>query len=137
MKVSALGLASACLLLAFSIVLAFPVVGYLAFVKFGLVGVVAAAVAAGVCWTAATLALVVTGILKQSASAVGGVLLASGLRFVLPLAAGAVLQTAGGALGRAGVFGWIVVFYLITLTVETTLGVLVLRNRTRESAKAS
>jgi hypothetical protein len=45
------------------------------------------------------------------------------------------LQFVGGTLAESGVFGWIVVFYLLTLTVETTLSVLVHRDQTKDTAR--
>lgn len=130
-----LGLVSACVVLALAVALAFPVVGYFAYVKFGVAGVKTAAVAAGVCWLAATAALVVTGFVKQSPNAVAGILVASALRFGLPLVTGVVVQSAGGALAKSGFLNWIVVFYLISLAVETTLAVLVHRNQNQGDGK--
>ena len=47
-------------------------------------------------------------------------------RFGLPLAGGLYLTRQGGSLAESGVFGMIVVFYLITLAVETPLSLALL-----------
>jgi hypothetical protein len=135
MKFRQLGLLSACVILSLLVVIAFPVVGYFAYVKFSVAGVKSAGIASGVCWLAATAALLVTGFVKQSPSGVAGILVACALRFGLPLTAGIVLQSAGGALAESGFLSWIVVFYLITLAVETTLSVLLHRNHNQGDGK--
>ena len=135
MKFRPLGLVSACVALALSVVVAFPVVGYVAYVKFGVAGIRSAGVAATVCWLAATVALVVTGFVKQSPNGVAGILVASALRFGLPLVAGVVVQNAGGPLADSSFLRWIVVFYLITLTVETTLSVVLHRHQNQGDGK--
>jgi hypothetical protein len=136
MKHGPLGLAFACALLTLSVVVAFTAVSYFAHVQFGIVGVITVGVAACVCWLGATASLVVTGLLRSTSKAVAGVLIGIALRFGLPLAVGSVLQFAGGNLAASGIFGWIVVFYLLTLTVETTLSVWLLRAGNRKRARA-
>jgi hypothetical protein len=135
MKSGSLGLAAACALLALSVLIVFPIVGYFAYAEFGTAGLEAAGVAASVCWIAATAALMLTGMIGKSPSAVSGILVAGALRFALPLLVGSGLQFVGGTLAESGVFGWIVVFYLLTLTVETTLSVLVHRDQTKDTAR--
>ncbi|MGE5194166.1 MAG: hypothetical protein ACM3U2_16845, partial [Deltaproteobacteria bacterium] len=81
----------------------------------GLNGVFAAAAAAGVCWFGSTAALIVAGLSNRTSHAVQGHLLGMFFRLGLPLAAGIVFQKVGGPLAEAGVFGLIVIFYLITL----------------------
>ena len=135
MKFRPIGIVSACVVLALSIVLSFPFVGYFAHVRFGAVGVQTAALAACVCWIAATMALVVTGFVKQSPSGVVGILVASAVRFGLPLVAGVIVQSGGGALAQSGFLCLIVVFYLITLAVETTLSVMLHRSQNQGDGK--
>jgi len=52
-------------------------------------------------------------------------------RFGLPLIAGLIFQESGGVLAEAGVFGLIVVFYLITLVAETCLSLQFVNKRTQ------
>lgn len=111
------------LVLTLSVVLLYAVVGSLGYGRSGEVGLMATGVAAAVCWAGSSLALLLTGWLRGSAAAVHGVLLGSICRMGLPLAVGVVLQAGGGQLAQAGVFGYIVVFYLATLVVETVLSV--------------
>jgi hypothetical protein len=51
-------------------------------------------------------------------------LVANAVRFTVPLVAGGTLQYIVEPLAVSGLFGWVVVFYLLTLFVETTLSVL-------------
>ena len=135
MKFRQLRLVSACVILSLSVVFAFPVVGYFAYLRGGVDGVKSAGVAALVCWVAATAALLVSGSVKQSPSGVAGILLASALRFGLPLAAAILLQSGGGNFAEAGFLSWIVLFYLITLAVETTLSLLLQRNQNQSDGR--
>jgi hypothetical protein len=90
-------------------------------VRHGAIGVSAAAIAAGVCWVGAGGALLLTALLRDSRHAVSALLGGMVLRLALPLVTGLVLSSRGGELARAGVFGLIVLFYLLTLVVETLL----------------
>jgi hypothetical protein len=123
MKLGPLGTPWVFALLALSVVLVFPFVGYCAYVEFGVAGVKTAGVAAAICWLAATLALLVTGSVRNSPHAVAGILIAGGLRFALPLVSGFALQHSGGDLAETGIFRWMLIFYLLTLSVETVLSV--------------
>ncbi|MBN1854481.1 MAG: hypothetical protein JW829_17245 [Pirellulales bacterium] len=48
-------------------------------------------------------------------------------RFGFPFIAGILLYRYGGRIAEAGVFGWIVVFYLLALAVETPLATRIVR----------
>ena len=50
-------------------------------------------------------------------------------RMGLPMGVGLLLNYGGGPLASAGVFGWIVVFYLLTLAVETLLSLHLAKGR--------
>jgi hypothetical protein len=128
-----LSLPWACASLAIVVVVVFPVVGYWAYARHGTDGIEAAAVAASVCWLSATMALVVTGWPRDPSQAVVGTLVAIPLRLVLPLAVGALLDLRGGSMAAAGVFGLVVVFYLVTLAAETTLILCLKERATRTS----
>jgi hypothetical protein len=100
---------------------AFGGVAWLAYERSGAIGVQAAAVGAAVCWFSGTLALVSAGLFRDPRQMMFQLLFGMIFRMGLPLGIGLVLQTRGGVLSRAGVFGYIVGFYLLTLVVETFL----------------
>ena len=81
----------------------------------------AVAVAAVVCGLSGLAGLVVTLVWRGTAHGVAAALGGSFLGMVLPLATGIVLQRRGGELQGAGVFGWIVLFYLVALAAKTLL----------------
>jgi hypothetical protein len=101
----------------------FVPVSVFAFLRYGWMGVIAAAVAAAVCWLAATLALAIVVLFRGPKHGVSGILGSMLIRMALPLVAGTVLSRQGGPLAEAGVFGLIVIFYLFTLAIETWLSV--------------
>jgi len=119
------------------VLLALPVVAWIAHVRFGVDGVLAALVAAGVCWSAATLALVSAGLLRGPNAALYSMLFGMFFRLGLPLFAGVLLTRQGGPLSRAGLFGWLVVFYLLTLVAETVLSLRVLASPKLASPKTT
>ena len=110
-----------CLALTAIVLLALLIVGGVVGSTRGVNGVLAASTAAGICWFGSTLALLIAGYTSRSNQAVQGYLLGMFFRFGLPIGAGMLLQSAGGALAESGVFGLIVVFYLVTLVTETIL----------------
>lgn len=87
----------------------------------GVVGFAAACVAAGVCWLGAGAALICSARLSPSGRAVQAHLLGALFRIGVPLVVGVLLQQQGGELAAAGVFGLIVLFYLVSLVAETVL----------------
>jgi hypothetical protein len=95
------------------------VAGWVAYGQSGANGLLAATVAAGVCWLGALSALLVTGLFGSPRNAVSVLFGSMLLRLGLPMVAGMMLSSQGGLLARSGVFGLIVVFYLINLPVET------------------
>ena len=84
-------------------------------------GVGASLLAAGVCWLAATAALVITATLRGPEAAVQGMLLAMLFRLGLPMAAALLLGTQRGPLSEANLLILILVYYLIALATETPL----------------
>jgi hypothetical protein len=104
-------------------VVVFPAFAGIGHWRAGGLGVAAAGVAAGVCWTGGFLALIAAGLFRSSRNAVNGILLGMACRTGLPLVAGAILHSHGGALAAAGVFGMILGYYLVTLVVETLLAI--------------
>jgi len=105
------------------IVVVFPVFAGIGHWRAGWGGVAAAGVAAGVCWAGGFLALIAAGLFRSSRNAVNGVLVGMACRTGLPLVAGAMLHSHGGALAAAGVFGMILGYYLVTLAAETLLAI--------------
>lgn len=122
-----LGIFQACVLLALATSAAYVAVGWLAFNRYGPVGWVTVAFAAAACWLPATAALVITALARNSTQQISGMLVANTVRLTVPLLAGLTLQGVSQPLAETGIFGWIVVFYLLTLVIETTLSVLVVR----------
>src|SRR5436190_18262854 len=110
-----------CLALTAVVLVALLIVGGVVGSTRGMSGVLAASTAAAICWFGSTIALVLAGFLSRSNQGVQGHLLGVFFRLGLPLVTGMILQRAGGPLAEAGVFGLIVVFYLITLVAETLL----------------
>jgi len=110
-----------CVWLTIVVLVALLVIGGMIGQARGINGALAAGVAAALCWLGSTAALVIAGISSRKNHAVQGHLLGTIFRLGLPLVAGIVLQKFGGPLAEAGVFGLIVVFYLITLIAETVL----------------
>lgn len=99
-------------------------------------GLRATTVAWLVCWGAGSLALMVVRLMRTPERAISGMLLANLIRMGLPLATGVVLQYQGGPLAEAGVFGRIVIFYLVMLVTEAYLSVRLVKQAT-EKTKAS
>lgn len=84
-------------------------------------GLIASAVAAGLCLAGATLALLVTYFFRGSNLALQNLLLGMLLRMGVPLMLGLVLHTQVDQLAAGGMLYYLVGFYLVTLTVETVL----------------
>lgn len=122
------GVAASCGVLASAVLVLYAAAGYASYGKHGRVGLAAAALAAGVCWAGSTSALVLAGWLRNSRYATHGILGGTLLRTGIPLLAGAILHATGGPLARAGVTGWLLVFFLWTLVVETALVVRLARS---------
>lgn len=116
----------ACLTLTVVCLLALGPFAWVGNSKSGPAGVLAALVAAGVCWSGAVLALICTGARRGPKQAVARLMLGMLFRMGLPLVGGAILDWRGGEVAEAGVFGMIVGFYLITLVVETWLSLRVI-----------
>jgi len=78
-------------------------------------------VAGVVCWLAAVGGLVISALASQSSSPLAGILGGMFVRFGLPLGVGVVLTQSAHPLAAQGVFGFILVFYLTLLPIETWL----------------
>lgn len=115
------GIVGRCAWLWLAVGLFLPLVAWYGFTRHGQPGAIAAAVAAVICATGSTAALIATWRFRGPAAALYAMLFGMVFQFGLPFAAGMVLSQAGGPLAQAGVFGLIVVFYLYTLVVKTLL----------------
>ena len=80
-----------------------------------------AAMAGGVCWLAAALALCITYFGNRFKSPVQGVLGGMLVRMGLPLAALVVLPKLGGIFAEQGLSATILIVYLVALILETAL----------------
>ena len=87
----------------------------------GAAGLSAAAVAAAVCWAGATLALVASHLMRGANAALYGLLFGMALRMGVPMIAALVVYVRRGTLADAGVLYYLLVFYPLTLGVETAL----------------
>ena len=108
-----------CLLLASVLLVAFPLIAYVGNVQYGHAGFVAAIVAAAVCLVAGCIAIGVTSLFQSMGNGLNGLLLSILIRTGIPLIAGVTLSAQGGPLAEGGVFGMIVLNYLLMLTIET------------------
>ena len=86
-------------------------------------GVQAACLAAGVCLLGTEAALFLAGMFKGTVHAVSATLGGMFLKTGIPLFIGMSLDKAGGPVAEAGLFGMILVYYLITLLVWLVLAV--------------
>ena len=130
------GLLFGCAILIVVVLVSFPFAGWVTYLRYGMPGVAASAVAAIVCGVAAIMALVFTIVTRNTPNAVAGLFFSIFLRTCVPLLAALILSSSGGFLAEGGIFGQIVVFYLLLLPVETVLAVR-LMNRKTEEAKVS
>jgi hypothetical protein len=94
-----------------------PVAGWLG----GWLGLAAAAAAAGFCLAGAAVALLAAYWLRGPKYALHGMLIGMGARMGIPLAAGLVCYLLASPLAEAGLLYYLLVFYPLTLGVETYL----------------
>jgi hypothetical protein len=106
----------------------FAVVGY---AHSGWMGILAALVAAGICWGGAIAGLVITGLLRLTSQPVQGVLLGMFPRLAVPLLACVLFARTGGQLVEAGVLVMVLLYYFVTLTVDTLLLVRIISGHTQ------
>jgi hypothetical protein len=115
------GLAAQAAVLTVAVLAVYAVVAPVAAAISGLVGLAAAAVAAGLCLVGAGLALVASRRFRDPKNSLQGVLIGMLLRMGVPLFSALAIQVQGGSLAKAGVLIYLVVFYPVTLFVETAL----------------
>lgn len=96
----------------------FALVGY---ARSGGIGILAAVIAAGVCWGGAVAGLAIAAIFRSDSQAVLYVLVGMAFRMALPLAACLIFALLGGPLVEAGILVMILLYYFITLIADTWL----------------
>jgi hypothetical protein len=103
----------------------------LALERHGIDGLIACFVAAALCWLSASSALLITVLTAHGPQVVSGLFLAIGIRMGAPLVAGVAATVADTRLAEAGLFGLIVVHYLVALAAETPVAVYLVSSRNR------
>jgi hypothetical protein len=117
----------ACASIAVVVALAAPVVAMLAGRTAGAPTWTTTSLAGFVCWFSASLSLVVAHRCQLRGSAMVGVFAGMLIRMSIPLAVGVAVTAHGGALAREGLFGQLLIFFLLTLVVETWLSLALAR----------
>ncbi|MCO6458014.1 MAG: hypothetical protein J5I93_22145 [Pirellulaceae bacterium] len=122
--------------LTLALAVVFPGFAWFGYSSHGAVGLQAAAIAAGICWLGAAGALSSAFFFRHAQQAMSALVLGMLFRMGLPLGCVLALLSQGGPLVDAGIVGLIVVYYLVSLVVETALS-LRLVGLTRQVTKAS
>lgn len=120
-------LATACIRLALIMAAAYPIVAFVAWQITGVPVWQSAALAVGVCYASASLALVLFHFFRLAGNAIAGTLGATLVRIGIPMFVGIAATANGGKLRDEGFFGLIVVFYLIGLATDTMLSLAMTR----------
>ncbi len=89
----------------------------------GMMGILAAFCAFAICWISGTLALAITLHTTGGMQAVSGMFLSIAVRTGLPLLMCVSANIFGGPLAEVGLFGLILVHYLVGLLAETCIAV--------------
>jgi hypothetical protein len=106
-----------------------PVAGTLS----GPAGLWTAAAAAGFCLAGAAAALLISPLSRRPGRALSGMLSAMAARMGIPLGFGLACHVQGGVLAQTGLLYYLLVFYPVTLAVETALSL----PRDRQSASGN
>ena len=133
---SGVKLSMACVLLALAVGAAGGVAVFVEHGRYGMLSAAAVGVAALTCWLSATAALLLAGRLAATRWCIQGVMAAGFIRFSLPLMVVAASALVQGPLSRAGLFGYMVAFFLLAMAIETLLLVGVIRGSTVRAAAA-
>lgn len=102
-------------------VLAASVIGGIGYAYSGGAGILAALIAATICWVGAAISLLIAAFFRATPHAASGALLGSPIRMGIALAACLVFMRRGGPLLDAGIVVMILVNYLVTLFTDTYL----------------
>lgn len=136
-KLSDLSLTTRCAMLLSTVLGTLIVAAPIAYLRDGIVGLEAVALAAVACGVCSTAALILSVSWHGTSKGVVGVLAGSLIGMLPPLAIGLTVQHNHAALAAAGAFGWIVVFFLTSLVVKTLLVAPVTSRPTKASLTAS
>jgi hypothetical protein len=115
------GVAVRAALLGAAVMVALAIVAPVGICLCGAGAMAAATVAACLCLAGAGSALIVSAPFRGPQHALTGLLLGMALRMGIPLIVGLALQIRGGPLVKAGLLYYLLVFYAVTLAVETAL----------------
>lgn len=111
------------------VALSLPLAGSLAHARSGWTGVLAVIVAAAVCCLSAIMALVLTERFRGTQNAVPALMGSMLIRTMVPLGIGFAISRTHRELFEVGIFGWVLVYYLGCLPLETVVAVRVLGQR--------
>lgn len=114
-------LVKSCAWLALAVLVIWPAFAWFGHTRAEWMGVLASAIAAGICWLSGALALVTSYFANQTGNGVQGVLGGMLFRMGIPLAGGLLLDRQVPALAESGIFPMVLGFYLIVLVIETLL----------------
>jgi hypothetical protein len=101
--------------------LVLAIVGPVAVLIGGSMGLTAAALAAATCLAGAVVALLASQVLVGPGLALASLLVGMTARMAIPLVCGLVIHLHGGPLADAGILYYLVMFYPVTLAAETLL----------------
>ncbi|HUY37152.1 MAG TPA: hypothetical protein VMV69_30855 [Pirellulales bacterium] len=107
------------------------------YARAGAMSAAAVGAAAVTCWVASVLSLVLSSSWRRTPQAITGILAGVLVRMTLPMGVAVLSQAVSGPLAKAGLFGWIVCFFLLTLVVETLLLVRLLRSSAGQPAAST
>lgn len=116
-----LSLPLACSILTAAMLPAGALAGWWAYAHHAMAGLQAVLLAAVTCWLSATVALVLAGLLAGTPQAISGILGGTLVRLAGPLLVVAGCAAARSPLAAAGLFGYMAVFFLYVLVIETLL----------------
>jgi hypothetical protein len=97
------------------------VIACVGYARSGGAGILAALIAAAICWVGAAISQLIAACFRATPHAASGVLLGSPIRMGIALVACLVFMRRGGALLDAGIVVMILVNYLVTLFTDTYL----------------
>ena len=109
------------LALAVAVAAVFAIAGPAAVAIGGSAALLAATVAAALCFAGAAMALMAGSLLTGPRLALAALLIGIAARMAIPLIVGVALHLRGGPLAEAGLLYYLLVFYPVTLAVETLL----------------
>jgi hypothetical protein len=105
-------------------------VGPVAFQLGGFPGILAAALAATLCFLGAAVSLMTSHLLRGPQQAIAALLVGMALRMGIPLLLGLAVHLHGGPLAQVGLLYYVLVFYPVTLAIETLLSLPEIRRPT-------